>query len=159
MIVVDPEKQDQKQIQTLQKARDKIDKALEPLSNEEAKLLHDNKTSVDIFSSQIHSGALGTSGDVMGYIKDIGSEYYNEINKTLKDIEKLYQVAYSQNNGRISGEEFFGRRKMLFNQLDVILNRFSKSQLGLPQYETLKKHWVCLHGLSLTNGINQVLVP
>lgn len=139
LIVADPEKQDAKQIKILETARNKIDKALEPLSNEEAKLLHDNKTAVDIFSSQLHSDALGTSGDVMGYIKDIGGEYYSEINKILKDIEKLYQDAYSQNNGRISGEEFFGRRKILFNQLDAVLNRFSKSQLGLPQYETLKK--------------------
>ncbi|HCM1944515.1 TPA: hypothetical protein N3A50_002756 [Salmonella enterica subsp. salamae serovar 30:g,m,s:e,n,x] len=139
LIVADPEKQDATQIKILETARNKIDKALEPLSNEEAKLLHDNKTAVDIFSAQLHSDALGTSGDVMGYIKDIGGEYYSEINKILKDIEKLYQDAYSQNNGRISGEEFFGRRKILFNQLDAVLNRFSKSQLGLPQYETLKK--------------------
>ncbi|ECE5988971.1 hypothetical protein DLB09_06240 [Salmonella enterica subsp. salamae] len=139
LIVADPEKQDAKQIKILETARNKIDKALEPLSNKEAKLLHDNKTAVGIFSSQLHSDALGTSGDVMGYIKDIGGEYYSEINKILKDIEKLYQDAYSQNNGRISGEEFFGRRKILFNQLDAVLNRFSKSQLGLPQYETLKK--------------------
>ncbi|HED5898409.1 TPA: hypothetical protein R5R89_004469 [Salmonella enterica] len=139
LIVADPKKQDAKQIKILETARNKIDKALEPLSNEEAKLLHDNKTAVDIFSSQLHSDALGTSGDVMGYIKDIGGEYYSEINKILKDIERLYQNTYSQNNGRISGEEFFGRRKILFNQLDAVLNRFSKSQLGLPQYETLKK--------------------
>lgn len=49
MIVADPEKQDAKQIKILETARNKIDKALEPLSNEEAKLLHDNKTAVDIF--------------------------------------------------------------------------------------------------------------
>ncbi|MDX7024253.1 hypothetical protein SJ090_23660, partial [Enterobacter cloacae] len=53
LIVVDPEKQDQKQIQTLQKARDKIDKALEPLTIEEAKLLHDNRAVVDTFSYQL----------------------------------------------------------------------------------------------------------
>ncbi|AUT97437.1 hypothetical protein C3454_09975 [Citrobacter europaeus] len=139
LIVADPGKQDAEKIKILETARNKIDKALEPLSNKEAKLLHDNKTAVDIFSSQLHSDALGTSGDVMGYIKDIGGEYYSEINKILKDIEKLYQDAFSQNNGRISGEEFFGRRKILFNQLDAVLNRFSKSQLGLPQYEALKK--------------------
>lgn len=49
LIVADPEKQDAKQINILEAARNKIDKALEPLSNEEAKLLHDNKTAVDIF--------------------------------------------------------------------------------------------------------------
>ncbi|EPJ4670860.1 hypothetical protein L5Q13_005399, partial [Citrobacter freundii] len=58
LIVVDPEKQDQKQIQTLQKARDKIDKALEPLTIEEAKLLHDNRAVVDTFSYQLYGDYL-----------------------------------------------------------------------------------------------------
>ena len=139
LIIADPEKKDVKQIEILEAARDKIDKALEPLSNDEARLLHDNRTAIDIFSSQLHSDALSTSGDVMGYIKEVGGKYYTEINKILEEIEELYQKTYSQNNGRISGEEFFGKRKMLFAQLDSVLNRFSKSQLGLPQYESLKK--------------------
>ncbi|MEL6029506.1 hypothetical protein RQL66_011785 [Citrobacter freundii] len=74
LIVVDPEKQDQKQIQTLQKARDKIDKALEPLTIEEAKLLHDNRAVVDTFSYQLYGDYLGKAGDGFGYISEIGKD-------------------------------------------------------------------------------------
>lgn len=125
LIVVDPEKQDQEQIETLQKARDRIDKALAPLTLQEAKTLHDHRATVDIFSSQLYSDALGTSGDVFGYIKDAGGGYYDEINKTMQEIQELYKRTYSNNSGRISGEEFFGQRKRLFKKLDSILNRFS----------------------------------
>ena len=139
LIVVDPEKKEQKQIQILQNARDRIDKALAPLSVQEAKLLHENRTPVDIFSSQIYSDTLGTSGDILGYVKDAGGEYYKEINKTLNEIQELYKRTYGNNSGIISGEEFFGQRARLFKKLDGILNRYSKEQLNLEHYEDIKK--------------------
>lgn len=46
---------------------------------------------MDIFSSQLYSDALGQSGDILGYIKDTGGGYYEEINKTLNEIQKLYK--------------------------------------------------------------------
>ncbi|HAU3358158.1 TPA: hypothetical protein JDL67_000733 [Salmonella enterica subsp. salamae] len=139
LIVADPEQQNLQKIQTLQKARDKIDKALAPLTTPEAKLLYENRQAVNIFSSQIYSDALGTSGDILGYIKDAGGGYYEEINKTLDDIQELYKKTYSSNTGRISGEEFFGQRDRLFKKLDGILNKFSKEQLNLEQYEDIKQ--------------------
>ncbi|HCT3347502.1 TPA: hypothetical protein OTT54_004268, partial [Citrobacter koseri] len=114
LIVVDPEKQDQKQIQTLQNARDKIDKALEPLTLQEAKLLHDNRGAVDAFSYQLFGEYLGNAGDGFGYISEAGKSYYEEINKTLIEIQELYKKTYVHNNGIISGEEFFGQRARLF---------------------------------------------
>ncbi|HGF5929146.1 TPA: hypothetical protein ACF28H_004179, partial [Citrobacter freundii] len=139
LIVVDPEKQDQKQIQTLQKARDKIDKALEPLTIEEAKLLHDNRAVVDTFSYQLYGDYLGKAGDGFGYISEIGKGYYEEINDILKEIEDLYKKTYTHNNGKISGEEFFGQRSRLFKRLGIVLNKFSKSQLNLEEYNSIKK--------------------
>ena len=139
LLVVDPEKQDQQQIETLQKARDRIDKALAPLTLPEARVLHENRASVDIFSSQLYSDALGQSGDILGYIKDAGGGYYEEINKTLNEIQALYKKTYSSNSGRISGEEFFGQRERLFKKLDGILNKFSKERLNLKQYEDIKQ--------------------
>lgn len=139
LIVVDPDKQDSKQIKTLTEARDRIDSALKPLTHEEAKLLYDNRAAVDIFSSQIYSDALGTSGDILGYVSEMGKSYYDEINKILEEIQKLYQNTYSHNNGIISGQEFFGQRQRLFDRLNVVLNRFSKSQLNLREYENIKK--------------------
>ena len=139
MLVVDPLKQEPAQIEELQKARDRIDKALAPLTTEEAKLLYENRAAVDIFSSQIYSDALGTSGDVLGYASEVGNGYYEEINKTLKDIQELYKATYNANGGIMSGQEFFGRREILFEKLSIILNRFSKSQLNLAEYEDIKK--------------------
>ncbi|RVS65828.1 hypothetical protein EOL01_30000, partial [Citrobacter freundii] len=139
MIVADPEKIDTDKINHIKVARDKIDLALAPLTNEEAKLLFENRTPVDIFASNLYSDALGTSGDILGYIKDAGGNYYEEINKKLNQIQGLYQRTYSENAGRISGEEFFGQRKRLFKELDAIMNRLSKEQLYLKQYDNIKQ--------------------
>lgn len=139
LLVVDPEKQDAEQIKTMEKARDRIDAALEPLTLDEARLLHDNRAAVDIFSSQIFNSALGVSSNTLGYASELGGAYYEEINNTLKEIQKLYQDTYSSNHGIISGQEFLGQRQRLFNKLDVILNRYTKSHLGLAQYDSIKK--------------------
>ncbi|EAM8930946.1 hypothetical protein CBJ29_06785 [Salmonella enterica] len=139
LVVADPLSRSPEKIAKIQTARDKIDKALEPLTNEEAKLLYENRTPIDMFSSNIYSDALGQSGDVFGYIKDAGGGYYEEINKILNEIQELYKKTYSQNSGRISGEEFFGQRERLFKQPDGILNKFSKEQLNLKQYEQIKQ--------------------
>ncbi|EPG3035507.1 TPA: hypothetical protein ACYSGQ_001381 [Citrobacter freundii] len=139
LIVADPEKIDTDKINHIKVARDKIDLALAPLTNEEAKILFENRTPVDIFASNLYSDALGTSGDILGYIKDAGGNYYEEINKKLNQIQGLYQRTYSENAGRISGEEFFGQRKRLFKELDAIMNRLSKEQLDLKQYDNIKQ--------------------
>ncbi|MFV9323647.1 hypothetical protein, partial [Citrobacter freundii] len=89
--------------------------------------------------SGIRRSYLGTSGDILGYIKDAGGDYYKEINKKLNQIQDLYQRTYSKNAGRISGEEFFGQRKRLFKELDAIMNRLSKEQLDLKQFNNIKQ--------------------
>lgn len=139
LIVVDPEKQDQEQIQTLQKARDRIDKALAPLSLEEAKLLHDNRGAVDAFSYQLFGNYLGNAGDGFGYISEAGKGYYEEINKILIEIQELYKNTYTHNKGIISGEEFFGQRARLFGKLNSLLNKYSKTHLNLEEYNNIKK--------------------
>ncbi|MDM2877939.1 PAAR domain-containing protein [Citrobacter sp. Cpo040] len=139
LIVVDPEKQDQQQIETLQKARDRIDKALAPLTLQDAKLLHDNRGAVDAFSYQLFGDYLGNAGDGFGYISEIGKSYYGEIKQILIEIQELYKDTYSHNKGIISGEEFFGQRARLFKNLDAVLNKFSKTQLNLEEYDSIKK--------------------
>lgn len=139
LIVVDPEKQEPEQVETLQRARDRIDAALEPLTIQEAKLLHDNRGSVDAFSYQLFGDNLSIAGDGLGYISEIGKSYYEEINRILKEIEGLYKNTYTRNNGVISGQEFFGQRARLFKQLDLVLTRFSKAQLNLGEYQSIKR--------------------
>lgn len=139
LVVADPLSRSPEKMAQIQTARDKIDKALEPLTNEEAKLLYENRTPIDIFSFNIYSDALGQSGDILGYIKDAGGGYYEGINKILNEIQELYKKTYNQSSGLISGEEFFGQRERLFKKLDGILNKFSKEQLNLKQYEHIKQ--------------------
>lgn len=139
LIVVDPEKQDAKQLEKLQNARDRIDTALAPLTPEEAKVLYRNRMAIDIFSSQVFSEELGKAGDVLGYVSEVGNRYYEEINILLKEIQVLYQATYSNNNGMISGQEFFGQRARLFSKLDAVLNKYSKTQLNLKEYNDIKK--------------------
>ncbi|HDR2755049.1 TPA: PAAR domain-containing protein [Enterobacter asburiae] len=139
LIVVDPEKQEPEQVEALQRARDRIDTALEPLTVQEAKLLHDNRGAVGAFSYQLFGSHLGKAGDALGFISEIGNSYYEEINKILIDIEYLYKNTYTRNNGIISGQEFFGQRARLFKQLDLILTKFSKSQLNLDEYQSIKR--------------------
>ncbi|HCB2269640.1 TPA: PAAR domain-containing protein [Citrobacter koseri] len=139
LIVVDPEKQDQEQIETLQKARDRIDKALAPLTLQDAKLLHDNRGAVDAFSYQLFGNYLGSAGDGFGYISEVGKSYYEEVNKILIETQELYKNTYAHNKGIISGEEFFGQRARLFKKLDAVLNKFSKTQLNLEEYNSIKK--------------------
>ncbi|WFW59556.1 PAAR domain-containing protein [Citrobacter freundii] len=139
LIVVDPEKQDQQQIEALQKARDRIDKALAPLTLQDAKLLHDNRGAVDAFSYQLFGNYLGNAGDSFGYISEIGKSCYEEIKQILIEIQELYKDTYTHNKGIISGEEFFGQRARLFEKLNVILNKFSKTHLNLEEYNSIKK--------------------
>ncbi|MCY0775094.1 PAAR domain-containing protein [Enterobacter cloacae complex sp. 2022EL-00788] len=139
LIVVDPEKQEPEQVETLQRARDRIDAALEPLTVQEAKLLHDNRGAVDAFSYQLFADNLGKAGDGLGYISEIGKSYYEEIKRILVEIEDLYKNTYNRNNGVISGQEFFGQRARLFKQLDLVLTKFSKSQLNLGEYQSIKR--------------------
>jgi uncharacterized Zn-binding protein involved in type VI secretion len=139
LIVVDPEKQDQQQIETLQKASVRIDKALAPLTVQEAKLLHDNRGAVDAFSYQLFGKYLGNVGDGFGYISEVGKSYYEEINKILIEIQELYKDTYTHNKGIISGEEFFGQRARLFENLNATLNKFSKTHLNLEEYNSIKK--------------------
>ncbi|HHT1315934.1 TPA: PAAR domain-containing protein [Klebsiella michiganensis] len=139
LIVVDPEKQEPEQVETLQRARDRIDAALAPLTVQEAKLLHDNRGAVDAFSYQLFADNLGKAGDGLGYISEIGKSYYDEINRILVEIEYLYKNTYNRNRGIISGQEFFGQRTRLFKQLDLVLTKFSKAQLNLGEYQSIKR--------------------
>ena len=51
----------------------------------------------------------------------------------------MYKDTYGHNKGTISGEEFFGQRARLFKKLDAVLNKFSKTQLKLEEYNSIKK--------------------
>ncbi|WP_259349669.1 hypothetical protein [Enterobacter sp. RHBSTW-00175] len=139
LIVADPLSDSPEKIKKMQIARDKIDAALEPLTVQEAKLLHDNRGAVDAFSHQLFADNLSKAGDGLGYISEIGKSYYEETNRILREVEDLYKNTYNRNNGIVSGKEFFGQRTRLFKQLDLVLTKFSKAQLNLGEYHSIKR--------------------
>ncbi|KKI49079.1 hypothetical protein XK97_01435 [Obesumbacterium proteus] len=130
LLVVDPLKQDPHQIATLQKAKARVDAALAPLTDEEADFLYKYRGPIDIFTS-FGSGTLGM-------LSEVGKAYFVEINKTLMRIQETYKNAYIT-RGALIGQQFYAEREVHFKQLDILLNRFIKTQLNMPQYESIKR--------------------
>ncbi|WP_446030166.1 PAAR domain-containing protein [Lelliottia amnigena] len=155
VIVADPKNYPPDKIKILKDARDKVDNALESLSDDEAALLYKNRTSIDIFASQneMFSEALSETGDYLGLVSELGSAYHEEIKKLLEEIESLYKNTYMA-HGSISGEEFFAKRKMLFQRLDLLLNKYTKSQYNMRQ-DIYLKNTLGLSTRSIVHNWNQ----
>ncbi|MCW2106142.1 PAAR domain-containing protein [Rahnella sp. RcJ3] len=130
LLLVDPDKQDPKQIETLKKAKAKVDTALSDLTMEEASFLHKHKDTIDIFM------AVGNKG--FGVASEIGQKYFEEIENILADIEKTYQNAF-RTSGALIGQQFYVQRAIQFKKLNLILNSFMKDKLGMAQYNDLRK--------------------
>ena len=155
VIVADPKKNTPEKIKLLKDARDKVVTALYTLSDEEASLLYKNRTAIDIFAAQneMFGEALSKTGDYLGLVSELGSAYVEEIKKILEEIETLYKKTYSA-HGYISGEEFFGRRKVLFDRLELLLTKYTKTNYGMDQYIPLKNA-LGLSSRSITHNWNQ----
>ncbi len=130
LLLVDPDKQDPQQIETLKKAKAKVDTALSDLTMEEASFLHKHKDTIDTFL------AIGNKG--FGTISEIGQGFFKEIEKTLIAIEKTYQNAF-RTSGALIGQQFYVERAMHFKKLNMLLTSFMKNKLGMWQYNDLRK--------------------
>lgn len=130
LLVVDPLKQDPHQIATLQKAKARVDAALAPLSDEDADFLYKDRGAIDTFTA-FGSGTLGM-------LSEVGKAYFEEINKILIKIQETYKNAY-MTRGALIGQQFYVEREVHFKQLDILLNRFIKTKLNMPQYESIKR--------------------
>lgn len=87
LIIADPLKKDPIQIEHLTNARDKVDAALEPLTNAEALFLYTHRNVIDQFSS--------IGGDYGGLLSGMAKEYFAEIEKTLISIQETYQNQFT----------------------------------------------------------------
>ncbi|MGO2258368.1 MAG: PAAR domain-containing protein [Hafnia alvei] len=130
LLIVDPLKQDPQQIATLQKAKARVDAALAPLSDEEADFLYKYRGAIDTFTAF----GSGTSG----MLSEVGKAYFEEINKILIKIQTTYKNAY-MTRGALIGQQFYAERQVHFKQLDILLNRFIKTKINMPQYESIKR--------------------
>ncbi|MFJ7171299.1 PAAR domain-containing protein [Citrobacter freundii] len=130
LIIADPEKQDADQIKHIEKARDKIDNALEPLTLDEARFLYQNRHAIDMFNSY--------GSDYGGILSDMSEKYFGEIESTLRKIQDAYKNQYVT-RGMLIGEQFFVERRRLFKKLDGIFLKIFREKIGLAQYDDIKK--------------------
>lgn len=130
LIIVDPEKQDADQIKHIERARDRIDNALEPLTLDEARFLYQNRHVIDMFTSY--------GSDYGGILSDMSEKYFGEIESTLKQIQDTYKNTYAT-RGILISEQFFAERRRLFKKLDGIFLKIFREHIGLAQYDDMKK--------------------
>lgn len=130
LLLVDPLKQTPEQVEVLKKAKARIDKALAPLTNEEANFFHKHKDAIEAFT--------GYGSNILGTASEVGGKYFEEIEKVLKDIHKTYENAFIT-RGALIGEQFYVARTMQFKKLNLLLNNFMKYKLGMRQYDDIRK--------------------
>ena len=145
LLLVDPLKQDPEQIAHLKAAKDRVDAALAPLTNEEANFLHKHYATIANFSSFADKG-IGLAADPVG-------KYFENIEKILKEIQDTYKNTYLT-RGALIGDQFYVKRSQLFKQLDSVLKvGFLNKGMKLGEYTKLK-HALGLSTSSITHKWN-----
>lgn len=134
-LLVDPDKQDSKQIEHMKAAQEKLDKALAPLTDQQARFLYKNKDTVEMFAA-----AASTANNVYSYsgqATEAAKRYFERVEKILKEIETTYKNQYLT-SGTLIGEQFYVERGRLFKELDSVLKMFMKHRFMFNQYADLK---------------------
>lgn len=135
MLVVDPNKQDEKQIAHMQAAKQRIDAALAPLSIQQANFLFKHKDTIEMFAA-----AATTANDAAGNAgraTEAAKGYFERIEKILVEIETTYKNQYIT-SGTLICEQFYVERSRLFGQLDSVLKMFMKHRFMFSEYTDLK---------------------
>ncbi|MCT4709340.1 PAAR domain-containing protein [Enterobacteriaceae bacterium H11S18] len=146
LLVVDPDKQDDEQIAHMQKAKARVDAALEPLTHNEANFLHKHYATIANFSNIADKG-IGLAADPVG-------KYFENIEKILNEIQETYKNAY-MTRGALIGEQFYVRRAQLFNELDRVLKvGFLNKAMKFGEYTKIKNA-LGLSSSSITHKWNE----
>ncbi|WP_114193712.1 PAAR domain-containing protein, partial [Edaphovirga cremea] len=145
LLLVDPDKQDSEQIAHMQAAKERIDAALTPLTHQEANFLHRNKDTIDLFTS--HTSMYG------GMAAEAAGKYFERVEGILSKIQQTYKNKYISSGSLIS-QQFFIERRQLFNELDSVLNDFTRYKIGLKDYPDIKRA-LGLSSSSITHRWNQ----
>ncbi len=135
LLIVDPEKQDDRQIAHMKAAKARVDAALAPLSHQQALFLHKNRDALAMAAAALD--ASGTGRDAAGTIAEAAKGYFERIEQLLIQIQTTYQNAYIT-QGALIGEEFYVQRRQLLAQLDSVLKAFMNKRFIFNQYESLK---------------------
>ncbi|HBX2271613.1 TPA: PAAR domain-containing protein, partial [Klebsiella pneumoniae] len=146
MLLVDPEKQDDEQIAHMKAAKARVDAALEPLTIQEANLLHKHYATIANFTSYADTG-IGLAADPVG-------KYFESIEKILREIQETYKNTYIT-RGSLIGEQFYVQRSQLFKELESILKvRFLNKAMKFGEYTKIKKA-LGLSSSSITHKWNE----
>jgi uncharacterized Zn-binding protein involved in type VI secretion len=145
LLVVDPDKQDSDQIAHMQKAKERVDTALAPLTHQEANFLHKHKDTIDLFTSR--------ASTTTGVASEAAGKYFEKVEGVLAQIQQTYKNQYIT-SGSLIGEQFYVQRRQLFNELDGILNDFTRHKLALQDYPDIKSA-LGLSSSSITHRWNQ----
>ncbi|MBE7373814.1 hypothetical protein [Pseudomonas lopnurensis] len=113
----------------LMEAAARVNAALDPMSDEEAKFLVRYRDEIEMFLTS-GSGALGIGEAMFG-------KYLQNLQETLKQLENLHQNTWQQ-HGKLQSPEFFSERKRLLRQLDGSLTSLVRKGVGMPDHPKLK---------------------
>lgn len=87
----------------------------------------------DLLQNMLNYGSLG-----LGSASSAWAKHLDEVEKTLTDIEKLYQLALRRGTP-IARQEFINQRRVLFTKLDAQLKGVARWGTGLHNRGSLKK--------------------
>lgn len=113
----------------LMEAAQKVDAALEPLSDAEAEFMARHHGEIESFLSQGSTGVgIGAAmfGKHLGNLKD-----------TLVELEDLHKRTFDK-HGKLQGADFLSERKRLMTQLDNSLGPLVRKGVGIPDHPKLK---------------------
>lgn len=113
----------------LMQAAATVNRALEPLSSEEADFMARH---YDEIAFLISKGSLGASAGLAMFSKNL-----KDVEEILRSIESLHTRTF-QTNGHLKSAEFYAERKRLLAQLDTQLTKLTKKSIGFPDHPNLK---------------------
>jgi len=113
----------------LMQAAGNVNRALEPLSSEEADFMARHYEEIAFLISK---GSLGASAGLAMFSKNL-----EDVKDILRDIDSLHTRTF-QANGHLKSPEFYAERKRLLTQLNAQLTKLTKKSIGFPDHPNLK---------------------
>ena len=113
----------------LMEAAQKVDAALEPLSDAEAEFMTRHHDEIQSFLSQGSTG-VGIGAAMFG-------QHLASLKNTLVDLENLHKRTFDK-HGKLQGANFFAERKKLMGRLDNSLGPLVRKGVGIADHPKLK---------------------
>lgn len=113
----------------LMEAAGNVNRALEPLSPEEADFMVRH---YDDIAFSLSRGSLGAGAGLAMFSRNL-----DDVSGILRDIESLHTKTF-QAHGQLNSAEFHAERRRLLTQLDTQLTKLTKKSIGFPDHPNLK---------------------